>query len=119
VSEEELRSHHIILIGRPACNSVGARWEKALPVSFGTCSFEIRGEHYAHPESAVVCAAVNPLNPRFSAVCIAGLSALGTLSVVPSFEEESLPYAQVVLLPHEKEPVALTLPSPEMILKIK
>ena len=115
VSEGDLQNNHIIVVGRPACNALGARWEKSLPVAFGKGSFEVRGEHYAHPNNAVVCAAANPLNGRYSLVCVAGLSSHRTLRVVPSFEEESLPYAQVVVLPNEKEPQALTLPASEMI----
>lgn len=119
ITEEILRTRHIVLIGRPGCNAVTDRWSKSLPVRFGAASFAIRGEHYVHPESAVVCAATNPLNRRFSAVCLAGLSCEGTMRVVPSFEEENLIYAQVVVFPHGREPQGFTLPAPEGIRELR
>lgn len=119
ITEENLRTHHIVLIGRPGCNAVTDRWSKSFPVRFGTASFEIRNEHFAHPDSAVVCAATNPLNRRFSTVCLAGLSCEGTMRVVPSFEEENFIYAQVVVFPHGREAQGFTLPAPEGIRELR
>jgi hypothetical protein len=112
VSDDEMRTHHILLVGRPTCNGITRRWEKLLPVQFGSQSFCIRDEWFGHPESAVVCAARNPLNPRYSLVCIAGMGTLGTLRTVPVFEEETLPYAEVIALPHEREIQAIITADP-------
>jgi hypothetical protein len=78
VTDADLKDHHLLLIGRPDSNAVLARVAKGLPVTFGPASFVLRGETYAHPGSAVVAAASNPLNPRYSVVAYAGLSAEAT-----------------------------------------
>jgi hypothetical protein len=79
VTDDELKNHHVLLIGRPETNSVMARFRGAFPVTFGTQSFTVRGETYAHANSAVLAAAENPLNKRFSMVTLVGLSAASTL----------------------------------------
>jgi hypothetical protein len=119
VSDAELRTKHLILIGRPAANRVLTRFEKELPIHFGTQSFEVRENTYAHPQSAVVFAMQNPLNARFSLVAVAGLSGLGTLRVVPAFEDETLPYAQVVVLAHGHETESFTLPATGLVRELK
>jgi hypothetical protein len=123
VTPEELQRHHLLLIGRPSCNLLVDRFRDALPVTFGPCSFEARGAAYAHPESAVIVAAENPLNPRYSLVVIAGLGSLATMRTVPLFQGEfrteylevKLEYAEVFILPHNRKPRALVMPAKELI----
>ncbi len=103
VNDEDLRNHHLLLIGRPHTNSIVRRFQKLLPVSFGSQSFEVRGMAYAHPESAVIMAIENPLNERYSVVTISGLSGLSTLNVVSQFEGENISYAQIVVLPYNQD----------------
>jgi hypothetical protein len=79
VSDEELKNHHLLLIGRPDSNGIVARMCKALPVAFGRHSFEVRGDAYGHANSTVVAAAENPANKRYSVVVIAGMNATSTL----------------------------------------
>ncbi len=62
VTDNDLKTHHLLLIGRPDSNSLVARFQDILPVTFGSHSFEIRKMAYAHPASAVVMAADNPFN---------------------------------------------------------
>ncbi|MGH7178141.1 MAG: hypothetical protein ACREJC_12235, partial [Tepidisphaeraceae bacterium] len=83
VSDEDLRTHHLLLIGRPDCNSVTMKMREVLPVKFGWRSFIIRGETYANMNSAIISAGENPLNPALSVVCCAGLSAGATLHAAP------------------------------------
>ncbi len=47
VTDDDLKTHHLLLIGRPGCNTVTARFAGELPVSFGPQSFVVRGEAYA------------------------------------------------------------------------
>ena len=115
LSEEELSENHLILIGRPSCNALSLQWANSLPVRFGTASFEVREEYFAHPDSAVICAAANPMNKRYSVVCIAGMSCGGTLRVVPFFEQENLSYAHVVILAHDREAQPTTIPAADMV----
>jgi hypothetical protein len=114
VTEQDLAGHHLLLIGRPDNNSLVQRFQDVLPATFGTHSFEIRGTVYAHPESAIVMAIDNPLNRRYSVVTIAGLSSLSTLQVMSKFEDNSLSYAQVAILPHEQTEVDLVSPVSEL-----
>src|SRR5262249_12617277 len=62
VSADDLKSNHLLLIGRPNSNGIVKRFEKSLPVRFGSASFSI----FAHPRSAVIAATENPTNRRFS-----------------------------------------------------
>jgi hypothetical protein len=80
-TDDDLKNHHLLLIGRPDSNSVVARVRTALPVTFGRQSFAVRGETYGHANSAVIAAAENPLNKRYSVVVAAGLNAASTLRV--------------------------------------
>lgn len=114
VSEEDLRRHHLLLVGRPTTNSLTARLAGQLPVGFGPQSFEVREERYAHPESAVIAAGDNPFNPRYSVVVVAGLSSLGTWQVMSRFMDEQLSYAPVVVLPHGRDDDSLVPPLAEL-----
>jgi hypothetical protein len=95
---DELRSHHLLLIGRPDSNRVVDKLRGALPISFGHRSFTVRNDCYAHANSAVVAAAANPANPRYSVVVVAGLEANSTWKAAPRLP--SLPAAEVVVLPN-------------------
>jgi hypothetical protein len=108
-----------LLIGRPDNNMLVKRFQNILPVTFGARSFAIRGMAYAHPKSAVVMAAENPYNRRYSVVTIAGLSSSSTLRVVSQFEGEALSYAQVVLLPHDRDELDLVSPPKALVYPIE
>jgi hypothetical protein len=113
VTEEELRTHHLLLIGRPETNTVAGRWRDAWPVSFGSGSFVVRGEAFAHADSAVVAAAESPADKRYSAVVIAGLGAASTRRAAPvlgGFQRT----AEVIVLPHGASPRALVVPAKEL-----
>ena len=111
VTAEEMSQHHLLLVGRPDSNSLVARFRDALPVSFGPRSFVVRGEVYAHPESAVLMAAENPLNRRYSLVITSGLGSLATLQAVAHFSGETLSSAEVVVLEHNGDERPLVLPA--------
>ncbi len=115
VTEADLKGHHLLLIGRPDSNSLVARFRETLPVTFGPRSFEVRGDTYAHADSAVIAAAANPLDRRYAVVVIAGLSAAATLRVVPDFEEGSMSYGEVVVQAHHTGEHALVVPPKEFV----
>jgi Phospholipase B len=105
VTEDELRSHHLLLIGRPGTNRVADRCAQRLPVSFASGSFQVRQETYAHADSSIIAVGDNPLNRRFSAVVFAGLSATATWKCVQSLpEDDREPPAQVMLAPAGRTP---------------
>lgn len=77
-TDADLKGKHLLLVGRPAANLLTARFATALPCRFGPASLEFNGEHYAHPNTAVIAAGPNPLDPAFSLVAFAGLGAEAT-----------------------------------------
>ncbi len=79
VTDEELKTNHLLLIGRPETNRVSKRLASAVPVKFGRGSFTVDGVVYAHARTAMLAAGENPLERRFSLVMIAGLDAASTL----------------------------------------
>ncbi len=115
-TEEDLKSHHLILIGNPSTNRIAARFRDQLPLNFGTRSLEIRGTSYANPDTAVVAASANPLNPRFSMTLFAGLGTTGLIRIMPELEEDRLDYAPFVLLP-TGQPCHGLVPAPKEFIR--
>ncbi|HJT35261.1 MAG TPA: hypothetical protein VJ783_24765, partial [Pirellulales bacterium] len=109
VSDDDLRDHHLLLIGRPATNEIARRYAKGLPVRFGNGSFVIREETYAHAESAVVCAGQNPLNPRYEIVIYTGLGADATRRLIESLPDRGGAPAEILLLPAGQKPRRLAV----------
>lgn len=100
VTDDELRTHHLLLVGGAASNRITAGCADSLPVRFSQGSFTVRQATYAHADSAVVAAGDNPHNPRFSVVVFAGLSAKSTWQCVGHIhEDDSEPAPQVLLSP--------------------
>jgi hypothetical protein len=98
VTADDLKKHHLLLIGRPDSNRVVEKVRGALPITFGQRSFTVRNDCYAHAASAVIAAAANPANPRYSVVVVAGLGADSTWRAAPKLP--SLAAAEVVVLPN-------------------
>src|SRR5262249_44993208 len=117
VTEQDLKNHHLLLIGRPDSNSLVEKFRAKLPVQFGSRSFNARGDCYAHAGSAVIAAAENPVNNRYSVVVIAGLSATATERAVPKLFEKGS--AEVLVLPKGREAKAMVMPAPELVFEIK
>ena len=119
VTDNDIRNHHLILLGRPGTNLLSERFAAQIPVQFGVQSFEVRGDLYTHPESAVVAAGNNPLNSRYAIVLIAGLSGLGTYQVIPMFEDDILSYAPTAVLPHGGQEDDFVPPLQELTIEFK
>lgn len=119
VTEEDMRTHHLLLVGRPSTNALSARFEGQLPIRFGIRSFESRGDVYAHPASAVIVAVENPFNPRYSIVVIAGLGSLGTYQVTGKFEDDIFSYAPVVILSAGVDEDAFVAPVKELSIDLR
>lgn len=113
--EDVLRGHHVLLIGRPDNNRCLARFHDALPLSFGSRSFVVRSALYAHSGTGVIAAASNPMNPRYSLVVVAGLSAESTLAAAEAFARRGLRSAEVLVLPHDGAARGLTVPTRELV----
>ena len=118
VTEADLKTHHLLLIGRPDSNRLVQRFRADLPITFGSRSFVVRNKTYAHAGSAVVVAADNPVNKRYSMVVIAGLSAESTFHAPALFLEKEHT-AQVLVLPHGGAAQPLVLPGRNMVVELK
>jgi hypothetical protein len=115
VTEDDLRTHHLLLVGRPDCNRVVERFRDMLPVAFGWRSFTVRGDAYAHAGSSVVAAAANPLNPRYSVTVLAGLSAEATTFTPDAVLSREAQGADVIVLPQGGPRKALVAPARELV----
>ena len=98
-TENDLKKNHVILVGRPDCNRLTAQYRDALPIKFGQQSFTVRDQAYAHQGSAVVVAAENPLNRRYSLVVLAGLNGSSTLHTATQFMQQDH-QGEVVVYPN-------------------
>ncbi|MBY0524226.1 MAG: hypothetical protein K2R98_12550 [Gemmataceae bacterium] len=114
VMEEDLRTHHVLLIGRPDSNAVVQKFQNSLPIAFGPRSFTARWEGYAHPNSAVIAAADNPLNKRYSMVVLAGLSAEATYRTPDALLHVKLA-PEVLVLPNGGKSKSLVIPAKELV----
>jgi hypothetical protein len=115
VGAADLRSHHLLLIGRPDSNRCIPQVSKALPVTFGSRSFTIGRDTYAHAGSAVVVAAENSLDRRYSVVVLAGLSAEATLHIPMALAHRGQHAGELLLLAHGSKPRALIVPARELV----
>jgi hypothetical protein len=115
VTDDDLRSRHLLLVGRPDSNRVVERFRDALPVTFGWRSVVVRGTTYAHAGSGVIAATANPLNPRYSAVVLAGLSAEATTRTPDSIYDKAGQGADVLVLPHGGKIKAIVAPARELV----
>jgi hypothetical protein len=112
VTDEDLKEHHLLLIGRPDNNAVVQRFQSSLPIQFGSRSFVVRNQTYAHMGSAVVTAGENPLNRRYSIVVVAGLSAEATRSAGRQVLGHR---TEVVVLPNKSEAVEVVIPGKDCV----
>jgi hypothetical protein len=114
VKDDDLKKHHILLIGRPDSNPLVERFRKDLPIEFGSRSFMVRNDAYAHALSGVIVAADNPLNKRFSLVVLAGLSAEATTRLPAVLTKKDQPTAEVLVVPQSGKTKALVLLAKEL-----
>ncbi len=115
LTDEEARSHHLLLIGRPDSNPWVARFRAAWPIRFGSRSFTVGTDGYAHAESAVIAAAPNPRNGRFSVVVLAGLSAEATRGTPNHLLGRGGQGGEVVVIPHAGRTRTLVVPAKELV----
>ncbi|HEX4055773.1 MAG TPA: C45 family autoproteolytic acyltransferase/hydrolase [Tepidisphaeraceae bacterium] len=113
VSDDDLRGHHLLLIGRPQCSELIERLAHSLPVTFGPCSFIARGQLYAHAESAVIAAGTNPQDPHYCIVCVAGLSPGATLRAAKALPEGAP--APVKVMAANQKPKDIVPPTSELV----
>jgi hypothetical protein len=118
VTDEDLKSHHLLLIGRPDSNALIQQFQSKLPVDFGSRSFRVRGDSYAQPLSAVVVAADNPANRRYSVVAIAGLSAESTRTAASELLKNRTAAGNVLVMPHGSKAKTMVIPAREFVVDL-
>lgn len=79
VSDEELRTHDVIFVGRPETNSALAAWQSKIGLDSSAGLFHIDGRDHASETEALVFAAANPLDQHRMVLVVAGNSALETV----------------------------------------
>ncbi len=115
INEADLKSHHLLLVGRPACHRIVAEFAHVFAVKFGSGSFRLRDETFAHADSAVIAVGQNPRNPRYSAVVYAGLGARATWKCVQELPDRGGAACEVLLLAAGQPARALCLPQVDVI----
>jgi hypothetical protein len=111
---DDLKSHHLLVVGRPATNTVAARCAESWPVSFGRNSARVRGGTYAHPGTVVLAAGPNPFASRFSAVAVVGLGADATTHAPEVLVRQAPAGADVAVVPHAGQLDAFVAPDPAL-----
>jgi hypothetical protein len=89
VSDEELRTHDVIFVGRAESNSALASWQDKLGFQSSNGLFHIAGRDHASETEALVVAASNPLDRNHMVLVLAGNSALQTVLLTKAHWEET------------------------------
>ncbi|HKB04677.1 MAG TPA: C45 family autoproteolytic acyltransferase/hydrolase [Gemmataceae bacterium] len=100
-SPDQLSGRHVLLIGGPGANRLADQWREKFPARFGSGSFQVRDDRYAHPGSAVIAVGENPQGDSGSAVVVAGLSAESTRLAAPFLLNGGGRPGNVLLLPNQ------------------
>jgi hypothetical protein len=118
VTEADLKSHHLLLVGRADTNRLVDRFSGALPVTFGTRSFTVRHETFANAGSAVIGAGANPLNRRYSVVVLAGLSAESTFHTPEGLLNRGGNHPEVLVIPQQGDARSFVVPPRELVWEV-
>ena len=79
VSDDDLRSHDVIFVGRVETNSALAAWKGKIGLESGGGMFRIAGKDHASETEALAFAATNPLDRHHMVLVLAGNNALETV----------------------------------------
>ena len=79
VTDDLLRHHDVVFVGRPESNSALARWSERLGLDYPGAAFKINGKVHASEREALILAARNPLDATHMVLVVAGNDALSTV----------------------------------------
>jgi len=79
VTDELLRDHDVVFVGRPESNSAFARWSEKLGLEYHGAAFKVNGRAHASEREGLILAAQNPLNAARMVLVVAGNDALSTV----------------------------------------
>ena len=77
VSDDLLRHHDVVFVGRPEANSVLALWSARLSLDYQGAAFKINGDVHASEREALILAAENPLDRACMGYVMAVMSRSG------------------------------------------
>jgi len=83
-TEDELRSHDVIFVGRPESNSALAALAARIGLDYSQALFRINGKPHAYERAALLLAAPNPLDSKRMVLVMAGNDALDTVKLAAS-----------------------------------
>ena len=72
VTEADIETYGLLLLGRPSENALTARVAGGLPVVFPEGAFEVNGHRYEGPDLGLALIYPNPLNPERYVAVLAG-----------------------------------------------
>jgi len=78
-TDDLLRHHDVVFVGRPEANSALAAWAEKLGLSYQGASFKIDGAVHASEREALVYASKNPFDASHMVLTVAGNDALRTV----------------------------------------
>jgi hypothetical protein len=93
LSDDDLRAHDMIFVGRPETNSGLAHLAQQLKLDYAGAEFRIAGAQHASERDALALAATNPLNAHRAVVVLAGNSALETVRLAQTLDFPAVEYA--------------------------
>jgi len=89
VTDEELRTHDVIFVGRPESNSALAAWQDKLGLDADGGEFRVGGLTHASETESLAFAATNPLDRRHTVLVLAGNDALETVLITKAFLDQA------------------------------
>ena len=89
LSDDAIRAHDVIFVGRPESNSALAAIMTRIGLDYDGAGFRIDGVEHASEYDGMIAAATNPLDPKRMVLVIAGNSALQTVKLAGVFPPET------------------------------
>jgi hypothetical protein len=81
LTDEDLRTHDVVFVGRPESNSALAAIAGRIGLDYEGALFRVNGGLHASEYEALEFAAANPLDPKHMVLVVAGNSALETVKI--------------------------------------
>ena len=99
LTDDELRTHDVIFVGRPESNSALAAIAARIGLDYQEALFRIDGKTHAYERAALLFAAPNPLDRKRMVLVLAGNDALDTVKLAGS----EMPSAQYAIFEDGKQ----------------
>ena len=100
VTNDLLKTHDVVFVGRPETNSALVAWADELGLNYTGAAFQVNGKTYASERDGLIFAAKNPLAPLHMVLVVAGNDALSTVKA----QKTELPDTQFVIVQGTGEP---------------